>query len=164
MKNLIKFFSVICIIFLFSCSSNDKVSKKDTKRSNNSEIGYSELEGGETLHLYGKTEDAELSRKMKLLDIDFIECYQDVMQTGKAENIDLDFTIFIDYDGYFEEISLETPSSKNALKISRCVEEEIGTLSVRPGNSREVNFKLSYKIIQEKSKKEIKKQKLNDLR
>ena len=122
------------------------------------------MEGGEMLNVYGYSKDNEVSRKMKLLDIDFIECYQATVKIGEAESINIDFSLTIDDDGFFEMIEFENNRSKNANKIARCVKKEMEVIGVRPGNSRNADFRLSYKIVKEKPKKAAKHGKMNDLR
>lgn len=155
----------LCIVFAFSCSSSGKsAAQNSSKKSNNSEIGSAEMEGGETLNVYGYSKDSEVSRKMKLLDADFIECYQKNVKTGEAENMNIDFSLTIDDDGFFEMIEIDKNKSKNANKIARCVKKEMEVIGVRPRNSRNADFRLSYKIVKEKRKKAAKHGKMNDLR
>ena len=165
MKRLFFIFLTLCVVFALSCSSSQKSSAKHSgKGSSNSEIGPAEMEGGETLSVYGYSKDDEVSRKMKLLDVDFIDCYQNTMPVGKAENINIDFELTIDEDGFFEFIGIEKNKSKNANKIARCVKKEMEVIGVRPRNPRETDFRLSYKIVHEKHKQETKRGKMNDLR
>lgn len=170
MKNLSIFLLVFCIVFSFSCSSGNSSKKKkpDDKRGTNSEIGSVEIEGGEMLHVYGYSKDSEVVRKMKLLDIDFIECYQDTVQIGKASSMDISFALEIDEDGFFEEIQIVKVPSKEANKIAKCVKKQVEEIGVRPGNPRSADYRLSYKIVKEKPKKMNKETKArvekNDLR
>lgn len=161
MKKLFVIFLIVCSVF--SCSSGKNSSKKNTKRSDNSEIGYVEIEGGETLKVYGYSKDTEVARKMKMLDEDFINCYQATVKTGEAENMNIDFAINIDSEGFFEMIEIEKMKSKNANKIAKCIKNEMEQIGVRPGNSRDAEFHLSYKIVREKHKQK-EKHKINDLR
>ena len=161
-----KLFFTFLLIFFFvftSCSSNKNNSKKPEKKGDNSEIGYAEIEGGETLKVSGYSKDLEVTRKMKLLDEDFIECYQKTVKTTDPENIDIDFALTVDDDGFFEMIEIGKPKSKNCLKIAECIKKEMKEIGVRPGNPRNAEFRLSYKIVREKHK-EKKKHKINDLR
>jgi len=149
---------------MLSCSSGKGNSRKNTKKGDNSEIGYVEIEGGETLKVYGYSKDTEVSRKMKLLDLDFIDCYQTEIKAGEAENINIDFDIDIDNDGFFEMIDFAKMKSKNATKIAKCIKQEMESIGVRPGNPRNTNFHLSYKIVKEKHREKEKHGKMNDLR
>lgn len=164
MKYLSFIFLAICILFSFSCSSGTRSPQNSDKRSDNSEIGSAEMKGGETLNVYGYSKDSEVSRKMKLLDIDFIECYQNTVKAGEAENINIDFSLTIDDDGFFEMIEIEKNKSKNANKIARCVKKEMEGIGVRPRNPRKTDYRLSYKIVKEKHKQADKHGKMNDLR
>ncbi|MBQ3368167.1 AgmX/PglI C-terminal domain-containing protein [bacterium] len=161
MKKLLAILLIVCSVF--SCSSGKSSSKKNTKKSENSEIGYVEMEGGETLKVYGYSKDPEVARKMKLLDMDFIDCYQDTIKPGEAENMNIDFLLSIDIEGFFEMIEIEKMKSKNANKIAKCIKKEMEQIGVRPGKSRDAEFHLSYKIVREKHK-EKEKHKINDLR
>ena len=152
MKKLFIIFLIGCLSAVFSCSSGKNSSRKHEKKSDNSEIGYVEIEGGETLKVYGYSKDTEVARKMKILDMDFIDCYQATIKPGEAENINIDFPLNIDSEGFFEMIEIAKMKSKNANKIG-----------VRPGKSRDAEFHLSYKIVREKHK-EKEKHKINDLR
>ena len=160
---------VFCVVFSFSCSSggNSKKTKSD-KRGTNSEIVSVEIEGGEMLHIYGYSKDSEVVRKMKLLDADFIDCYKNAIQIGKAESLDISFELEIDDDGFFEEIQIVKVPSKDANKIAKCVKKEIEEIGVRPGHPRNTDYRLSYKIVKEMPKKMSKETKArvakNDLR
>lgn len=120
------------------------------------------------LRLYGYSKDSEVVRKMKLLDIDFIDCYQNTIQIGKAENIDISFELEIDDDGFFEGIQIAKVPSKDANKIAKCVKKEIESIGVRPGSPRSADYRLSYKVVKEHPKKMSKQAKAkvakNDLR
>ena len=169
MKRLLIALSVFCVVFSFSCSSGGTSKKaKSEKRGTSSEIGSAEIEGGEMLHLYGYSKDSEVVRKMKLLDIDFIDCYQNTVTIGKAESINIDFELEIDDDGFFEDIQIGKIETKDALKIAKCIREEIESIGVRPGNPRSADYRLSYKVVKEKPKKMNKQTKAkvakNDLR
>ena len=154
MKNLSIFLLVFSLVFWVSCSSGGtQTGKKSSRKGNDSEIGSVEIEGGEMLHVYGYSKDPEVVRKMKLLDSDFIECYQNTMEIGKAENIDISFELEIDEDGFFEEIQIVKVPSKEANKIAKCVKKEIEEIGVRPGKPRDADYRLSYKILKEKPKK-----------
>ncbi|MBP5202940.1 AgmX/PglI C-terminal domain-containing protein [bacterium] len=147
-----------------SCSSGKNSSKKPEKKGDSSEIGYAEMEGGETLKIFGYSKDKEVARKMKLLDEDFIICYQDTVKIGEAENINIDFDIEVDADGFFEMIEIAKMKSKNAMKIAKCIKKEMELIGVRPGNPRNTKYTLSYKIAKEKHKQQEKHRKMNDLR
>lgn len=154
MKNLSIFSLVLCIIFSFSflsCGTSKK--SKSEKKGTDSEISSVEIEGGEMLHLYGYSKDSEVVRKMKLLDIDFVDCYQNTVEKGKAESISIDFDLEIDNDGFFENIEIVKVPSKEANKIAKCVKKEVESIGVRPGNPRNAKYTLSYKIIKERPKK-----------
>lgn len=163
MKKLFTVFLIVCLSFIFSCSSGKNSSKKHEKKGDNSEIGYVEIEGGETLKVYGYSKDSEVARKMNMLDMDFIDCYQTTVKTGEAENINIDFALNIDDEGFFETIEFEKMKSKNANKIAKCIKKEMEQIGVRPGNSRDAEFHLSYKIVKERHR-EKEKHKINDLR
>lgn len=164
MKRLFIIFLIVCLSSAFSCSSGKNTSKKPEKKGDNSEIGYAEMEGGETLKVFGYSKDTEVARKMKLLDEDFIECYQNTVKIGEAENINIDFDIEVDGDGFFEMIEIAKMKSKNATKIAKCIKKEMEMIGVRPGNPRNAKFTLSYKIVREKHKQQEKHGKMNDLR
>ena len=164
MKRLFIIFSIICIAFASSCSSGKGNSSKKAKKSDNSEIGYAEMEGGEILKVFGYSKDKEVARKMKLLDEDFIECYQDKVKIGEAENMNIDFSLEIDDDGFFETIEFEKTKSKNAMKIAKCIKKEMEMIGVRPGNPRDAQFNLSYRVTKEKIKRNDKHGRMNDLR
>jgi len=162
-KKLFVIFLIVCLSAVFSCSSGKKSSKKNTKKSDNSEIGYVEIEGGETLKVYGYSKDNEVARKMKMLDEDFINCYQVTVKPGEAENMNIGFDLNIDDEGFFETIEIEKMKSKNANKIAKCIKKEMEQIGVRPGNSRDAEFTLSYKVVKEKHRAK-EKHKVNDLR
>ncbi len=163
MKKLFTVFLIVCLSFIFSCSSGKNSSKKHEKKGDNSEIGYVEIEGGETLKVYGYSKDNEVGRKMKMLDLDFIECYQATVKPGEAENMNINFNLEIDIDGFFEMIDIAKMKSKNAVKIAKCIKKEMESIGVRPGNPRNAEFNLSYKIVKEKHQQK-EKHKINDLR
>lgn len=120
------------------------------------------------LHVYGYSKDSEVVRKMKLLDLDFVDCYQNTVETGKAVNINIDFELEIDNDGFFEQVDIVKVPSKDANKIAKCIKKEIESIGVRPGNPRNAAYTLSYKILREKPKRMNKETKAraakNDLR
>ncbi len=150
---------------LASCSSGKGSSNGPSKKGDNSEIGFAEMEGGETLKIFGYSKDKEVARKMKLLDEDFITCYQATVKIGEAENMNIDFDLEIDDEGFFEMIEIAKMKSKNAAKIAKCIKKEMEMIGVRPGNPREATFSLSYKVTKEKIKKhEEKHGHMNDLR
>ena len=163
MKRLSIIFLVVCFSFISSCSSGKDSSKKPEKKGDDSEIGYAEMEGGETLKVFGYSKDKEVARKMKLLDEDFIECYQNTVKPGEAENMNINFVIDIDPDGFFEMIEIAKMKSKNANKIAKCIKKEMEMIGVRPGNPRNTEFTLSYKIVHERHQQKAK-HKMNDLR
>lgn len=164
MKNLFVIFLILCFSVISSCSSGKSSSQRHEKKGDNSEIGYAEMEGGELLRVFGYSKDVEVARKMKLLDMDFIDCYQDTIKIGEAENMDIDFDIEIDNDGFFEMIEIARMKSKTATKIAKCIKKEMELIGVRPGNPRDAKFRLSYKIAKGKLKHKEKKGKTNDLR
>lgn len=155
---------MICISFAVSCSSGKGGSSKGPKKSDDSEIGLVEIEGGETLKVSGYSRDKEVARKMKLLEEDFFECYQDSVKIGEAENVNIDFDIEVDSDGFFEMIEIAKMKSKKEMKIAKCIKKEMEMIGVRPGNPRRVQFSLSYRVTKEKVKRSEKHGRMNDLR
>lgn len=155
---------LIVIVMLASCSSGKGASKESAKKGDNSEIGFAEMEGGETLKVFGYSKDKEVARKMKLLDEDFIGCYQDTVKIGEAENMNIDFDIEIDTDGFFEMIEIAKNNSKTMMKIAKCIKKEMEMIGVRPGNPRNAQFSLSYRVSKEKVKRNEKHGRMNDLR
>lgn len=156
--------SLIAVLLLVSCSSRKASNKEQSKKGDNSEIGYAEMEGGETLKVFGYSKDKEVARKMKLLEEDFIRCYQDTVKIGEAENMNIDFDLEIDSDGFFEMIEIAKTKSKNGMKIAKCIKKEMEMIGVRPGNQRDTQFNLTYRITREKVKRSEKHGHMNDLR
>ena len=164
MKRLFIVFSIICILFASSCSSGKGSSREKPKKSDDSEIGFVETEGGEMLKVSGYSKDKEVSRKMKLLEEDFIGCYQKTVKTGEAENLNIDFSFEIDSDGFFDMIEISKTKSKNEMKIAKCIKKEMEMIGVRPGNPRDAQFNLAYRVTKEKVKRNEKHGRMNDLR
>ena len=165
MRRLFIILSILALVFSFSCSSGKgSSSKKPSKKGDSSEIGFAEIEGGETLKIFGYSKDSEVARKMKLLDEDFIGCYQENVKVGEAENVNIDFNLTIDEDGFFDMIEILKTQSKIETKIAKCIKKEMESIGVRPGNHREAKFTLSYKVTKEKVRHDDKRGKMNDLR
>ena len=70
----------------------------------------------------------------------------------------------MDDDGFFETIEFEKTKSKNAMKIAKCIKKEMEMIGVRPGNPRDAQFNLSYRVTKEKIKRNDKHGRMNDLR
>jgi len=144
---------IFTLVFtLLSCSGGKKDNMRSRHPDNTPEIGTTEILGGETVAVRGYTGDHEFNTKMKLLDIEIMDCYQQNVSGGAAQEAILNLSVEI--NGYgavnFMDYKIKTPIEK---KIAQCILRDIEELVFRPGAEREVNYQLVYKPIKSKKKK-----------
>ena len=152
LKSLI-FIVFVVFIATLSCSSGPSVRKRNKESSkNSSEIGSTEILGGETVAIRGHTGDHEFNKKMKLLDLEVIDCYKQFVEGNEAKEAILNIYVDIDYEGYVEFVDYKI-KTKFEKKIATCVLGDIETLSFRPGQERKVKYKLVYTPSKRKKKK-----------
>lgn len=141
-----------CVAFLFfSCASSEMKAEK-IKAESDPEIGEASMSGGERVAIKGYSGDSEMNKKMKLMDLEVIDCYKQYTAIGKnADELNINFTVIVDETGFIEKVSFKGNGSYSN-KIAACVANDMQELSFRPGDVREINYKLVFKPIKQKKK------------
>ena len=152
MKHFLNILLLSALLSAFSCSGGKKDNMRGKHPDNTPEIGTTEILGGETIAVRGYTGDHEFNTKMKLLDLEIMDCYKQFISGNAAQEAILNLSIEIDGDGSvrFMDYKIKTKTEK---KIAQCILEDIEELAFRPGTEREVNYRLVYKPIKSKKKK-----------
>ena len=154
MESILKHSLIILtsVILILSCSSGKKENIRGRHPDNSPEIGKTEVLGGETIAIRGYTGDHEFNTKMKLIDLEIMDCYKQFVPGGTAQEAVLNLKVEIDNYGsvQFLDYNVKTKTEK---KIANCVLGDIETLTFRPGSAREVDYRLVYKPIKSEKKK-----------
>jgi hypothetical protein len=152
----LKYFYHILILSVLlsalSCSSGKKDNMRSRHPDNTPEIGTTEILGGETIVVRGYTGDHEFNTKMKLLDLEIMDCYKQFVSGGTAQEAVLNLNVEIDGYGSVKFMDYKT-KTKTEKKIAKCILRDIEELVFRPGSEREVNYRLVYKPTKSKKKK-----------
>ncbi|HQN73273.1 MAG TPA: hypothetical protein PLB16_07655, partial [bacterium] len=102
---LILFFVTASFFFsVFSCASSEAKEEK-AKAESDPEIGEASMKGGERVAIRGYTQDKEMNRKMKQLDLEIIDCYKQFTPIGNAAEMTINYNIIIDESGFIEKAS-----------------------------------------------------------
>jgi len=152
LKHFLNIVIFTLVLTLISCSGGKKDNMSSRHPDNSPEIGTTEILGGETIAVRGYTGDHEFNTKMKLLDLEIMDCYKQFVSGGTAQEAVLNLSIEIDAYGtiQFMDYKIKTKTEK---KIVQCILGDIEELVFRPGSEREVNYQLVYKPIKSKKKK-----------
>lgn len=140
---------VFSVIFLFinaftACSSSPSSGGVSEKESS-PEIGIASMTGGERVAVRGYSKDSEMNKKMQLLDLEIVDCYKQFIPIGKAiSETTISLEVSIDISGFLEKIKING-NSPVADKIGECISKDLETLSFRPGEEREVSYRLVFK-------------------
>jgi len=152
LKNTV--FSVLLILlFLFgllSCSTSPSLGRTAEKELN-PEIGVATMTGGNRVAVRGYSKDSELNKKMQLLDLEIIDCYKQFVPVGKVSENTISFDLRIDISGFVEKVRING-NSPVSQKVGNCIAKDIDSLSFRPGEEREIDYRLVFKPL-ETSKK-----------
>lgn len=150
-----RYFQLLLLLILLptlSCSSGKKDNMKGRHPDNSPEIGTTEILGGETVAVRGYTVDHEFNTKMKLLDIEIMDCYQQFVSGGAAQEVVLNLSVEINGYGAVNFLDYKT-KTETEKKIAKCILRDIEELVFRPGSEREVDYRLVYKPVKSKKKK-----------
>lgn len=148
-----QFFAILVLmLIIFSCSSGKKERIRSRHPGKSPEIGTTEVLGGETIAIRGYTGDHEFNSKMKLIDLEVIDCYKQFVPGGSAQEAVLNLNVEIDNYGSVQFLDYKV-KTKLEKKVAKCVLGDIEALTFRPGNEREVNYRLVYKPVKSKKKK-----------
>ncbi|MGI6393475.1 MAG: AgmX/PglI C-terminal domain-containing protein [bacterium] len=145
------FFAVIFFIsFFFSCAGNSSIKSKGREESD-SEVGIATMKGGETVSVNGYSEDREMSRKIRELDLEIIDCYKQFTPIGRVSAMTINYTMTIDESGFIEQVAYKKGDSTYN-KIAECIAKDLEELPFRPGELREVNCHLAFKPLRDRKK------------
>lgn len=146
---LILFFAAASFFFsIFSCASSEAKAEK-TKAESDPEIGEAAMKGGERVAIRGYSQDKEMSKKMKQLDLEIIDCYKQFTPVGNASDMTIKYNIIIDESGFIEKASYKRGDS-SFNKIAECIAKDMKELPFRPGELRELDYTLVFKPLKQK--------------
>ena len=152
MKHFLNILFLSVLLSAFSCSGGKKDNMRSRHPDNTPEIGTTEILGGETVAVRGYTGDHEFNTKMKLLDLEIMDCYQQFVFGGTAQEAVLNLSVEINGYGAVNFLDYKTKTDTEK-KIAKCILRDIEELVFRPGSEREINYRLVYKPIKSKKKK-----------
>lgn len=133
------------LMFSISCAS-EKSNLKESKQGNdNHETENLKIESEEGLTVQGYSEDSEMNKKMKTIDLEIIDCYKEFYEEGNTQETRLFFSAVIDETGSLDTIKFKENSSKIANKIAKCIRKDMRSLTFRPGKERDVKYQLYFK-------------------
>jgi len=151
LKHFLIILFLIPLSAAFSCSSGKKETIRSRHPDNTPEIGSTEVLGGDTVAIRGYTGDHEFNTKMKLIDLEIIDCYKQFVPGGNAQEVILNLKIEIDNYGSIQFLDYNVKSDLEK-KVANCVLGDVESLTFRPGNMREVDYRLVYKPVKSKKK------------
>jgi hypothetical protein len=148
---LILFFVTVSLFFsIFSCASSDEKSEK-TKAESDPEIGEATMKGGERVAVRGYSQDKEMNKKMKQLDLEIVDCYKQFTPIGNASEMTINYNIIIDESGFVEKAAYKKGNTV-LNKIAECIANDMKELPFRPGELRELDYRLVFKPLKQKKK------------
>lgn len=149
------FNAVIAFFLIFSISCASKQSRLDSseKAGDNSEIGTWKTEGGETLIVRGYSEDSELNKKIKAVDLEIIDCYKQFYEIANPQEMTITFSLVIDEMGDIESLKFRENSSKIANRVAECIKKDVELLAFRPGDVRDARMRLTFKLAKRKNER-----------
>jgi len=150
-KNSIFSVFLIIMVFSFSCASGSTGRGSSGKKENSPEIIETTVKGGEKVAIRGYSKDTELNSKMKLLDLEIADCYKSYTPIGKAVDTTVLFDVIIDESGLIERADFKKGDPVYE-KIAGCIARDMQELTFRPGNLREINYRLVFKPLKTKKK------------
>ncbi|HPS29120.1 MAG TPA: AgmX/PglI C-terminal domain-containing protein [bacterium] len=142
-------FFFLLLFILISCSSSPS-SRRSSENEGSPEIGVAEMTGGERVAVRGYSKDSELNKKMQMIDLEIIDCYKQFVPIGKVSENTINFELVVDISGFIEKTRING-NNPDSQKIGNCISKDLDTLSFRPGEEREISYRLVFKPI-EKSK------------
>jgi len=136
---------VFLFVLIFAACSSSPSSRKSSEKESSPEIGVATMTGGERVAVRGYSKDPEMNKKMQMLDLEIVDCYKQFTPIGKAvSETTVNFEISIDISGFLEKIKI-SGNSPVSDKIGECISKDLETLSFRPGEEREVTYRLVFK-------------------
>lgn len=144
MKVYVVFSVIFSFIYAFTACSSSPSSKKTAENDGSPEIGVVTMTGGERVAVRGYSKDPELNKKMQMIDLEIVDCYKQFVPVGKISENTISFELTIDISGFIEKIRING-NSPVAQKIGNCISKDLDTLSFRPGEEREISYRMIFK-------------------
>lgn len=150
MKVYVVFSVIFSFIYAFTACSSSPSSGGLSEKESSPEIGVASMTGGERVAVRGYSKDSEMNKKMQMLDLEIIDCYKQFVPIGKVSENTVSFEIVIDMSGFIQKTRING-NSPVSQKIGNCISKDLDTLSFRPGEERDISYRLIFKPL-EKSK------------
>jgi hypothetical protein len=143
--------SALVVSLMFSSCASSESKEREKREAANPEIGEATVKGGQKVAIMGYSNDPEMNKKMKVLDLEIADCYKQFTPIGKAAEMTINFNIVIDESGFIEKAAFKHADPAYN-KIAGCISNDMKELAFRPGELREVSYRLVFKPVKEKKK------------